>query len=94
MAGTIFDNDCRALIWKAIWFREISWSLQRQSFHVNKLRIVKPWCAKPWAIKALRDPRGSDQEDNVFPMVPAGKSAFHMIVEKPTTKMEKPTGST
>ena len=34
------------------------------------------------------------KEDNVFPMVPAGKSAFHMIIEKPTTKMEKPSGST
>ncbi len=34
------------------------------------------------------------KEDNVFPMVPAGKSAHHMIVEKPTTKMEKPSGST
>lgn len=34
------------------------------------------------------------KEDNVFPMVPAGKSAYHMIVEKPTLKMEKPTGST
>lgn len=34
------------------------------------------------------------KEDNVFPMIPAGKSAFHMIIEKPTGKMEKPTGST
>ncbi len=34
------------------------------------------------------------KEDNVFPMIPAGKSAHHMIVEKPTTKMEKPSGST
>jgi len=34
------------------------------------------------------------KENNVFPMVPAGKSAMHMIVEKPTAKMEKPTGST
>ena len=34
------------------------------------------------------------KEDNVFPMVPAGKSALHMIIEKPTAKMEKPTGST
>jgi len=34
------------------------------------------------------------KEDNVFPMVPAGKSAYHMIVEPPTTKLEKPTGST
>ena len=34
------------------------------------------------------------KENNVFPMVPAGKSARHMIVEKPTAKMEKPSGST
>ena len=32
--------------------------------------------------------------DNVFPMVPAGKSAYHMIIEPPKTKLEKPTGST
>ncbi len=34
------------------------------------------------------------KEDNVFPMVPAGKSAMHMIIEAPTHKLEKPTGST
>ena len=34
------------------------------------------------------------KENNVFPMIPAGKSAHHMIIEKPETKMEKPTGST
>jgi len=34
------------------------------------------------------------KEDNVFPMIPAGKSAYHMIIEPPTTKLEKPTGST
>ena len=36
------------------------------------------------------------KEDNVFPMIPSGKSAYHMIIEppKPTTKLEKPTGST
>jgi acetolactate synthase-1/2/3 large subunit len=34
------------------------------------------------------------KEDNVFPMIPAGKSAYHMIVEAPKTKLEKPTGST
>ena len=34
------------------------------------------------------------KEDNVYPMVPAGKSALHMITEKPTVKMEKPSGST
>ena len=34
------------------------------------------------------------KEDNVFPMVPAGKSAYHMIIEPPTKRLEKPTGST
>ncbi len=34
------------------------------------------------------------KEDNVFPMVPAGKSAYHMIIEPPKAKLEKPTGST
>ncbi|MBF0386458.1 MAG: biosynthetic-type acetolactate synthase large subunit [Candidatus Omnitrophica bacterium] len=34
------------------------------------------------------------KEGNVFPMVPAGKSAYHMIIEAPKTKMEKPSGST
>jgi acetolactate synthase-1/2/3 large subunit len=34
------------------------------------------------------------KEDNVFPMVPAGKSAYHMIIEPPKTKLEKPSGST
>ena len=34
------------------------------------------------------------KEDNVFPMVPAGKSAYHMIIEPPTEQLEKPTGST
>ena len=34
------------------------------------------------------------KEDNVFPMVPAGKSAYHMIIEPPKQKLEKPTGST
>ena len=36
------------------------------------------------------------KEDNVFPMIPAGKSAYQMIIEAPhkDTKLEKPTGST
>ncbi len=36
------------------------------------------------------------KEDNVFPMIPAGKSAYDMIIEAPSkdTKLEKPTGST
>jgi acetolactate synthase I/II/III large subunit len=34
------------------------------------------------------------QEDNVFPMIPAGAGYAQMIVEKPKVKMEKPSGST
>ncbi len=36
------------------------------------------------------------KEDNVFPMIPAGKSAYHMIIEPPkaNAKLEKPIGST
>lgn len=36
------------------------------------------------------------KEDNVFPMIPAGKSAYEMIIEPPAKnqKLEKPTGST
>ncbi len=34
------------------------------------------------------------QEDNVFPMIPAGAAVKDMIVEKPKYRMEKPTGST
>ena len=34
------------------------------------------------------------KEDNVFPMIPAGKSAKEMIITPPKHKLEKPTGST
>ena len=36
------------------------------------------------------------KEDNVFPMIPAGKSAYEMIIDPPSReqKLEKPTGST
>jgi acetolactate synthase-1/2/3 large subunit len=34
------------------------------------------------------------QEDNVFPMIPAGAPISGMIVEKPKERLEKPTGST
>jgi acetolactate synthase-1/2/3 large subunit len=34
------------------------------------------------------------KEGNVFPMIPAGKDASYMLIEAPTTKLEKPTGST
>jgi acetolactate synthase-1/2/3 large subunit len=34
------------------------------------------------------------KEDNVFPMIPAGASVGEMIIEPPTHRLEKPTGST
>lgn len=32
--------------------------------------------------------------DNVYPMIPAGRGYSHMLIKAPTTKLEKPTGST
>ena len=34
------------------------------------------------------------QEDNVFPMIPAGAPLSGMLIEKPKVPLEKPTGST
>ncbi|MEK9727703.1 MAG: biosynthetic-type acetolactate synthase large subunit [Candidatus Margulisiibacteriota bacterium] len=34
------------------------------------------------------------KQDNVFPMIPAGGTASDMLIERPTTKMAKPKGST
>jgi acetolactate synthase I/II/III large subunit len=34
------------------------------------------------------------KEDNVFPMIPAGAPLNTMIIERPKTKLDKPTGST
>jgi acetolactate synthase-1/2/3 large subunit len=34
------------------------------------------------------------KEDNVFPMIPAGAALSDMLIEPPTRKLEKPTGST
>ena len=34
------------------------------------------------------------KEDNVFPMIPAGAAYKDMLIERPRTKMAKPTGST
>ena len=35
-----------------------------------------------------------DRNENVFPMIPAGRPLEDMLVEPPTERMEKPTGST
>ncbi|MBN2162542.1 MAG: biosynthetic-type acetolactate synthase large subunit [Pontiellaceae bacterium] len=35
-----------------------------------------------------------EKTDNVFPMIPAGAAIEDMLIEPPTSKLEKPTGST
>jgi len=35
-----------------------------------------------------------EKTDNVFPMIPAGKRLEDMLIERPNTRLEKPTGST
>jgi acetolactate synthase-1/2/3 large subunit len=35
-----------------------------------------------------------EKSENVFPMVPAGRPLEDMLIERPTRKLEKPTGST
>jgi acetolactate synthase-1/2/3 large subunit len=35
-----------------------------------------------------------EKTDNVFPMIPAGKRLEDMLIERPKTQLEKPTGST
>jgi len=35
-----------------------------------------------------------EKADNVFPMIPAGLALEDMIIERPTEKLAKPTGST
>ena len=77
-------------------FVKLAESYGVKGFHVDKVSNVK---------KVIKDAlKYNDgpclihaeviKEDNVFPMIPAGKSAYHMILEPPTTKLEKPTGST
>jgi acetolactate synthase-1/2/3 large subunit len=66
-----------------------------KGFHIDKVED----CARVLA-EAMQHPGPAlihaevIKEGNVFPMIPAGKSAYHMLVEAPKAKMEKPTGST
>ncbi|MCC6759145.1 MAG: biosynthetic-type acetolactate synthase large subunit [Candidatus Omnitrophica bacterium] len=66
-----------------------------KGFHVDKVENVTKVLSEAMAYKGPALIHAEViKEDNVFPMVPAGKSAYHMIIEAPTTKLEKPTGST
>lgn len=66
-----------------------------KAFHIDKVANVRKVLTEAMNYKGPAVIHAEViKEDNVFPMVPAGKSAYHMIIEAPTTKLEKPTGST
>ncbi len=76
-------------------FVKLAESYQVKGFHIGQVNEVEK------VLQAALKHKGPAlihceviKEDNVFPMVPAGKSAYHMIIEPPKTKLEKPTGST
>jgi len=77
-------------------FVKLAESYGVKGFHINKVSQVTKVLTE--ALKYKDGPcvvhAEVIKEDNVFPMIPAGKSAYHMIIEPPTTKLEKPTGST
>jgi len=71
-----------------------------EAYGIKGIKITKAQGAKAKLQEALKH-KGPVvihaevmREDNVFPMVPAGKSPYHMILEPPKQKLEKPTGST
>jgi acetolactate synthase-1/2/3 large subunit len=76
-------------------FAKLAQAYGIKSFHMNKAEhceaIMREAMSYPGTCVVHAE---VIKENNVFPMVPAGKSAMHMIVEKPTAKMEKPKGST
>ena len=72
------------------------------AYHIKGVHIDKPEQVRE-RLKEAIDFKGPVviwaeviKEDNVFPMIPAGKSAYEMIIEPPSraTKLEEPTGST
>jgi len=76
-------------------FVKLAEAYQVKGFHIGKVEEAES------VLKAALKHNGPAlvhcevvKEDNVFPMVPAGKSAYHMIIEPPKSKLEKPTGST
>jgi acetolactate synthase-1/2/3 large subunit len=53
------------------------------------LREAQAWDAGPCVVVAE-----VVKEDNVFPMIPAGASIAEMLIEQPTHRLDKPSGST
>ena len=68
-----------------------------KGFHINKVAHCHERLAEALKYKGPALIHAEViKEDNVFPMIPAGKSAYQMIIEPPSKdqKLEKPTGST
>jgi acetolactate synthase-1/2/3 large subunit len=72
-----------------------------QAYGIQAWRIKRP-ADVDGILKKARDYRDGPcvvvaevvKEDNVFPMIPAGAPIRDMLIEKPKSPMEKPTGST
>lgn len=72
-----------------------------ESFGIKGFNLRRPGDVKRVIQNALEYNDGPclincevEKTDNVFPMIPAGAAIEEMLIEPPTTKLEKPTGST
>ncbi|MBN2684345.1 MAG: biosynthetic-type acetolactate synthase large subunit [Pontiellaceae bacterium] len=72
-----------------------------ESFGIKGFNLRRPGDVKRVLTNALEYNDGPclincevEKTDNVFPMIPAGAVIEDMLIEPPTRKMEKPTGST
>lgn len=72
-----------------------------ESFGVKGFNLRRPGDVKRVLQNALDYNEGPclincevEKADNVFPMIPAGAAIEDMLIEPPSTKLEKPTGST
>jgi acetolactate synthase-1/2/3 large subunit len=76
-------------------FVKLAESYGIKGFHVNKVADCRRVLAEAMRYNGPALIHAEViKEGNVFPMVPAGKSAHHMIIEEPKAKLEKPSGST
>ena len=66
-----------------------AWRIKRSGDIERILRAAQEYDEGPCLVCA-----DVEQEDNVFPMIPAGAPVSGMIIEKPKERLEKPTGST
>ena len=72
-----------------------------ESFGIKGFNLRRPGDVKRVLKNALEYNDGPclincevEKTDNVFPMVPAGAPLEHMLIEPPSAKLDKPTGST